>query len=100
MKRDRFGDDRVDHEMRIAESVHVARGARECRRHTHQPDTLCSLHPTGLAYLDFRIARILQEWRQPTDLQLRPTVDQDIGVAQRDNKTRTRVDEMRILCRL
>ena len=82
MLRDRFRDDRIDREMRIAERMHVARGARDVRRHVHEADALRSLNASRFADLDFRVPRVLQKWRQPAELELRAAVNQHIGIAQ------------------
>ena len=59
MLRDRLRDDRIDSEMRIAERVHVARGARDICGHVHETNSLRRLNPSRLADLDFRVARVL-----------------------------------------
>ena len=87
------------HEMRIAERVHVAGRAGHVRRHVHQANALRSLDASRFADFDLRIARVLQERRQPADLQLGAAVDQHIGVAQLNDEARTRIDEVRILGR-
>ena len=51
------------------------------------------------ADFDLRIARVLQERRQPANLQFRAAFDQDIGVAQLHDKARPRVDEVRVFGR-
>ena len=86
--------------MRVAHRVHVAGRARQLRRHLHQPNPLRRLHAPGLADFDFRIARVLQERRQPADLELRATVDEHVGLAQLDDEARPRIDEVRIFGRL
>ena len=82
MLRDRLGDDRIDSEMRIAKRMHVARGARDVRRHVHETDALRRLHASRFADLDLRVPRVLQKRRQPAELELCAAVDQHIGVAQ------------------
>ena len=87
------------HEMWIAERVHVAGRARHIRRHVHQANSLRSLHAARFAQLDLRVARILQERRQPADLQLRAAIDQHIRAPQLHDETRARIDKVRILRR-
>ena len=82
--------------MRIAQRVHVAGGAGHVRRHIHQPNALRRLDAPGFADFDLWIARVLQERRQPADLQLRAAIDQHVGAPQCNDETRTRIDEMRI----
>ena len=55
---------------------------------------------SGFADFDFRIARVLQERRQPADLELRATVDKHVGLAQLDDEAGPRIDEVRIFGRL
>src|SRR5438309_4453945 len=94
--RNRFGDDRVSREMWITERVHVTGGACDICGHVHEANSLRSLNAPRFADLDFWIARVLQKRRQPAELKLRATVDQNIGIAQRNNETRARVDEVRV----
>src|SRR5437667_1204736 len=78
---DRFGDDRVNREVRVAKRMHVTRGARDVRRYVHETNSLGSLHASRFADLDLRVPRVLKEWRQPAELKLRAAVDQDISIA-------------------
>ena len=55
------------------------------------------LDAAGLPHLDLWVARVLQERRKPSDFQLGPAVDQDIGIAQLDDEARTRINEVRVL---
>src|SRR5205085_6123287 len=66
----------------------------------HQTNSLRCLDPPGFANLDFGIARVLEKRRQPADLEFGAAVDQYVRVAQRNHKTRTRIDEVRIFSRL
>ena len=100
MLRNCFGDDRIGHEMRIAERVHVAGRARDVCRHVHQSNSLGRDDASRLACFDFWITRVLQQRRKPADFQFGAAIDQDVGVAQGDDKTGTGVDEVRILRRL
>ena len=81
MLRDRFGDNRIDREMRIAERVNIAGSARDVGRHIHQTNSLRRLHATGFADFDLGVARVLQERWQPADLEFCAAVNQYIGVA-------------------
>src|SRR5439155_12512122 len=96
MLRNCFGDDWIDGEMRIAECMHVARSARDICRHVHETNPLRSLHASRLADFDLGIARVLQKRRQPSKLELRATIDQDVSIPQRDNEARPRIDEVGI----
>ena len=58
--RHRFGNDRVGHEMRIAERMHVAGRARHGAGHVHQTNPLRCDDAAWLAGIEFRVARILQ----------------------------------------
>src|SRR5262249_22582728 len=49
------------------------------------------------AGLDLRVAALLNERRQPTDLQLTSNHDQQVGLLQLENEARLRLDEVRIL---
>ena len=97
--RDGLGDDRVDDKMGIAEGVDVASGAGRAGGHVHQAHALRSLDAAGLADFDLRVARVLQQRRQPPDLEFGAAVDQDISVAQLDDETRTRIDEVGVFGR-
>jgi len=100
MLRDGFRNNRVDHEVRITHRVDIAGRASERRWDFQKPDPLRRFHPSRLSDFDFWIARILQEWREPTDLEFRSAIDQHIGFAQFDDETGPRIDEMRVLGRL
>src|SRR5438552_1027909 len=81
MLSNRFRDDWVDSEMRIAERMHITRGARHIRRHVHEVNSLRCLDASRLTDFNLWVPRILQKWRQPAQFELRAAVDQDIGVA-------------------
>ena len=52
---------------------------------------------TAAAYLHLCIATLLDEWRQPADLQLATDSHQDVGLLQLQDEARLGFDEMRIL---
>ena len=62
-------------------------------------NSLRRLHASRFANLDFWIAGVLQQGRQPAEFELGPAIDQHIGVAQRNDEAWTRIDEMRIFGR-
>src|SRR5207248_2521588 len=82
--------------MRIAERVNITGRAGHVCRHIHQANSLRRLDATGLADLDLRIARVLQERRQPADFEFGAAIDQNVRIAQRNDETWTRVHEVRI----
>ena len=71
-----------------------------CAGTFHQTDPLRRLHAPGFADFDFRVARVLQERRQPPDLEFCATVDEHVGLAQLDDEAGPRIDEVRIFGRL
>src|SRR5436309_116712 len=81
MLSNRLRDDRIDSEMRIAERMHITRGARDVCGHVHEANSLRCLDASRFADLDLGIPRILQKWRQPAELQLRAAVDQNVSIA-------------------
>src|SRR5438067_1462423 len=48
------------------------------------------------ADLDFRVSRVLKKRRQPAELKLCATIDEDVGIAQGHHKAWPRVNKMRI----
>src|SRR5260370_4682195 len=90
----RFGNDRIDREVRIAKRVNIAGSAGRGCRDIHQTNSLRRLDTSGFSNLDLWIACVLQQWRQPTNFELSAAVDQYVRVAQRHNKTCTRIDEV------
>ena len=83
MLRDGFRNNRVDHEVRITHRVDIAGRASERRWDFQKPDPLRRFHPSRLSDFDFWIARILQEWREPTDLEFRSAIE--LSCLLRDN---------------
>ena len=96
MLRDGFSDNRIDAKMGIAQSVDVSGGASDVCWHVHQANALRGLDSPWFARFEFWIARVLQKGRQPAELKLGPAIDQDVGVAQRNNETRPRINEVRV----
>jgi hypothetical protein len=52
---------------------------------------------TGLSGLDFRVARLRLQQRQPADLELGAGANHEIGVARARHQARARLDVMRVL---
>ena len=70
MLSDRFCDYWIDRKMRIAERVHVPRGACDVCGHVHETNSLRRLNAPRFADLDLWVARVLQKRRQPSKFQL------------------------------
>jgi hypothetical protein len=52
---------------------------------------------TGAARLDLGVAALIDERRQPSDFELAPDDNQQIGTLQAEDETRLRLDEVRVL---
>src|SRR5262245_19256768 len=83
--------------MRISERVNITCSPCDICWHVHKANAFRRLDSSRFANLDLWIPRVLQEWRQPAELELGATVNQRIGVAQSDHKAWSRIDEVRIL---
>ena len=58
-----------------------------------------SLDAAGLTGGDLRVARVLEERREPADLELGAPIDEHVGFAQFHDEARPRVDEVGIFGR-
>ena len=95
---DGLRDDRIGHEMRIAQRVNISRSAGDVGGRS-TIDSLRRYDPPRFARIDLRVSRVLQQWRQPADFEFRAAFDQHIGISELHDETGTRIDEMRILSR-
>src|SRR5438094_2877544 len=73
--RNRFGDDRVNREVRVAQRMHVTSSACDICGHVHEANSLRRLDASRLTDFDLGIARVLQKRRQPTELELGAAVN-------------------------
>ena len=87
--------------MRVALRVDVAhRAVHLGGGHVEDGDRARAVEVAQLAGLDLRVARAEHERRQPTDLQLEPDVQQQIGLVQDQHQARLGLDEVRVLVAL
>ena len=61
--------------------MHVTHRAIDRRRDVEQAQCGCDLEIPGCTRLDLRVAGLLQQHRQPADLELGPALDQHVGLA-------------------
>src|SRR5215471_81171 len=78
--------------------MHVAFGARDLSLWNFEnPRLKRSIQVAIRAHLNFRVAALLDEGRQPPDFEIAPDQDEDVGSLQFENKARLGFDEVRIL---
>ena len=94
----RFAVLRIQPVVRIALRVHVAHRARDLARRdleNRAPERRVEI-AVG-AGLNLRVAALLDQRRQPADLQLAADDDQQVGLLQLQDEARLGLDEVRIL---
>jgi hypothetical protein len=103
LRRQRFRDRRdvarIELHVRVAERMDVAHRAVELRGHLEKSQCRRRLEITRRPALDLRVAGLLQQDRQPADLELGAIRDDEIGRARARNQARLRVHAMHVLHR-
>ena len=97
--RDRLAVLGIEPVVRIAQRVHVAHRARDLALWECRGCCACSgrIEIARRADLNLRVAALLDERRQPADLELAADDDQQIGLLQLQDEARLGLDEVRIL---
>ena len=90
---------RVGLDVRIAGGVHIARERSSCVGTSSLRTKSAAAKLPRLSGLDFRVARLLQQHRQPADLQLGAGAHQQVGVARAGDQARPGLDLVRVLQR-
>ena len=97
----RSGRARDRSEVRVAAGVHVAHRARHrLGRDFEQRNPVGRDDPARGARADFRVAGLVDQRRQPADLEVEAVLDQNVGFVQRDDEARLRLNVVGILVRL
>ena len=74
---------RIQPIMRIAERVNIPFGARDLPgRYFKNSGLKRRIQITVRPHLNFRVAALLNQWRQPTDLEIPADKDKDVGSLQ------------------
>src|SRR5712691_7188876 len=88
---------RVDHEVRVPQRVNVALRAIEARGNLQHLDAIRRHNTSRRSGRDLRVARVLEQRWQPSELQLGATFDERVSPIERHDVTRLRIDVVRIL---
>jgi hypothetical protein len=102
-RREGIGDERdvarVGLDVRVARGVDVALGTVELRRHVELANEVGGGEVAGLPGLHLGVARLLQQHRQPADLELGAGARDEVGVACARDQARLGLDLVRVLQR-
>ena len=90
---------RIELHVRIALRMDVTHGAIEFRRHLQQPERRRGLEVACGARLDARVARLLDEHRQPADFEFGAGGDHQVRAARTRHQAGLGLDAMHVLQR-